>query len=112
MPSEGINTEIKLINMRIYVNDPTKTQAKVRIIIEITAGVIPGMPADEYSRRFIISSEEWYGEGDASTPEKAAQLKHNSEEAVMKMYGYAQEYARSLWNPKIVNWVTTNWLYL
>ena len=68
---------------------------RARILIEVVAGLIPNQPIPEFTRRFPISETTW-AEGDE----------------VMKTYGYAQEYSRSLWNPSRVNWVSLTWIYL
>lgn len=34
-----------------------------RILIQITAGVLPGTPIDEYTKTFGITSDEWYAQG-------------------------------------------------
>lgn len=70
---------------------------RLRIIIEVIAGIIPAEPMQEFTQKFYITEEQWE---DATGNE------------AMKVYGHAQEYMRSLWNPKIVNWVRLDWIYL
>lgn len=77
-----------------------------RVIIEVVAGVIPGTPIPEHTKRFGVSSDAWYGQG---------KYENNLEEArmeILQVYGTAQEYARNLMNPQILNWVKLEWVYL
>lgn len=84
------------------MNEPKR----VRIIIQVTAGIIPGEIMAEHSKQFIISSDAWYAEGEYAGKGKDAI------EEILKVYGFAQEYARNLMNPQALNWVNLNWLYL
>lgn len=77
-----------------------------RILIQITAGVLPGTPIDEYTKTFGITSDEWYAQG------KYDNKPNEAKQEILKIYGYAQEYARDLMNPKILNWVRFEWIYL
>lgn len=79
---------------------------RARIIIEVTAGVIPRQPIEEYTKRFVISSDAWYAQGQYEGKQEEAKLE------ILKIYGFAQEYMRNLMNPQAANWVTLNWLYL
>lgn len=74
-----------------------------RVIIEVVAGVIPQQPMEEYTKRWGITSAEWYGaEGDEA---RVSLLSARNKEA--------QEYAMSLMmRPDYVNWVRTDWLWL
>ena len=78
----------------------------VRVIIEVVAGVIPGTPIPEYTRRFYVTSDAWYMQGKYENKPKEAQ------DEVMQAYGMAHEYMRNLYNPQLVNWVRCNWIYL
>lgn len=77
-----------------------------RIIIEITGGVMPGEAIPEYTKRLTISSDAWFAQGIYENKPDAAK------QEVLRVYGYAQEYMRDLMNPKVLNWVNLNWLYL
>lgn len=74
-----------------------------RVIIEVVAGVIPQQPMEEYTKRWAITSDEWYK---AVGPGTAMELLAERNKA-------AQEYAMSLMmRPDLVNWVRTDWLWL
>lgn len=79
---------------------------RARIIIEVVGGVIPNQPMPELTRRFYISSDAWYKQGDYENKHDEAELE------VMKAYGLSQEYMRTLWNPSRINWVRCDWIYL
>lgn len=78
----------------------------LRILIEVTAGVIPGAAMPEYTKTFAITSDEWYAQGKYDGKAEEAKLE------ILKIYGFAQEYMRNLMNPQAVNWVQLNWIYL
>lgn len=82
------------------------TGTGVRIIIEVTAGLIPGQRMEKYTKQFIITSDAWYAQGAYDGKQEEAKLE------ILKIYGFAQEYARNLMNPQMLNWVNLNWLYL
>lgn len=79
--------------------------SSVRIAMEVQAGLIPGQPMPEYTKKFFISSDAWYASGEYVGKEQEAK------EEILKVYGYAQEYARNLMNPQILNWVRMDWIY-
>lgn len=81
-------------------------EERARIIIEVVAGVIPQNIMPEHTRRFVITSDVWYAQGAYEGKEQEAR------EEILKTFGYANEYMRSLWNPEHLNWVQMNWLYL
>lgn len=68
-----------------------------KVIIEIVVGLIPNEPIKELTKVIIITSKEW---------ESA------KGEDILKAYGFAQEYMRTLWDPRKFNWVQCNWIYL
>jgi hypothetical protein len=70
---------------------------------EVTAGLIPGQPMHEYTRRWGLTSTEWYGEDGNGSPQGVA-LYNASLVAAM-------EYARYLMNPQGLNWVRIDWIW-
>lgn len=72
-----------------------------RVIVEVSAGVVPERPEPELTRRWTLNSEEWHAAG--------------NDQAVMlaELNGRAQGYAGWLMlQPDRVNWVRTDWLWL
>jgi len=77
----------------------------LRIAMEVNAGLVPNQILPEFRKQFFIQSEVWYKEGDWKDKPEEAELE------IMKVYGTAQEYMRTLWNPSRVNWVRCDWIY-
>jgi hypothetical protein len=74
-----------------------------RVIIEVTAGVVPGHPEEEYGRRWALTTKEWE---DATGRGEEGQL-------LAELNGRAQGYAGWLMlQPANLNWVRTDWLWL
>ncbi len=64
---------------------------------EVVAGVIPGLPQRELTKRFVLNQAEW--ESQESTRIFA--------ERMNEVY----EYTRSLNNPAQLNWVNVSWIW-
>jgi hypothetical protein len=79
---------------------------RARILIEVVAGIIPEQKLPELTKQFAITSDAWYKQGKYEGKAEEAELE------VMKTFGLAQEYMRTLWNPQRVNWVRCDWIYL
>lgn len=68
--------------------------------IDVVAGVLPGTPMDELTRRYFLSSDDWNAEG----ADQSALLS--------EINGRAQGYAALLMlQPDRVNWVKTEWIW-
>jgi hypothetical protein len=75
--------------------DPT------RVAITVTAGVLPGISEDEFTRSWYISSDEWDAAADRAS------------ELLAERNGQAQGYAALLMlRPDRVNWVNVEWLWM
>lgn len=76
--------------------------SQARVIVEVVAGVIPGQPEPEFTKRWAVTSEQWYGVADEG--ERAALLAETN--------GKAQGYAGWLMlQPDRLNWVRTDWIW-
>jgi hypothetical protein len=78
-----------------------------RLIITVTAGLIPGDPMPAFTRYWGITSGEWEAAG--KTPfdvgeARATLLGERAEQAF--------DYARELQNPNRVNWVRVDWVWV
>jgi hypothetical protein len=72
-----------------------------RVLIEVTAGVVPGRAEVELTKRWAVTSAEWY--------EDAAK----QGELLSTRNGMALGYAGWLMmQPDRVNWVKTDWIWL
>lgn len=70
-------------------------EKSVKVVIEVMAGIIPGEPMDEYTRRWTLSREEF-----------------NDQNTYFQQLGWANIYALSLMNPVELNWVKMEWVWL
>ena len=72
----------------------------IRVIIEVTAGIIPGQPMEQYTQKWAITSEEW-------------QVSTDQAFLLAITNGRAQGYAGWLMmQPNSINWVRTDWIWL
>ena len=77
--------------------------ASAKLLIEVVAGLVPGTPMPEFTRRWGWTSDD----------QEALAL--GNEEAKKKwiaIAGESREYAATLENPQQVNWVRRDWLWL
>lgn len=75
----------------------------LRLMIEVTAGVLPGTPDPAHSRGYNITSDEW---------EKAEEAGLTGP-LLAELNGQAQGYAALLMlQPDALNWVRTEWVWL
>ena len=73
---------------------------KARAGIDVVAGVLPGTPEPEYTKRFFLTSEEWDGGSEKGV------------NALVEMNGKAQAHAMMLMlQPHRLNWVKTEWIW-
>jgi hypothetical protein len=73
---------------------------RARIVLEVTAGLIPGQALPEHTKRWAITEAEWQ-----DTANRANLLAERN--------GQMQGYANLLMlQPDQLNWVRTDWIYL
>lgn len=72
----------------------------IKAIWEVTAGVMPNFPIDDYYKRWHLLSREWDGGSEKG--------RERYEDLVAKVAHYAQ----SIQNPSGVNWVRMEWTWL
>lgn len=81
-----------------------------RLIVEVVAGLIPGRPEDEFTKRWAITSTEWQ---EALKADRVAQEGDESGWRLLnERAALADEYARTLRNPNRLNWVRVDWVWL
>jgi hypothetical protein len=74
-----------------------------RVGVDVVAGLIPGQPMPEYTRRWFITSDEWTVAG--RTPDGQSEL-------LATVNGKAQGYAGLLMlQPDRLNWVQVQWVW-
>lgn len=77
--------------------------AQARILLEVTAGLIPGTPEKELTKQWAVTSDEWL------------QATERGEQGLLlsTRNGQAQGYAGWLMmQPDRCNWVRTDWIWL
>jgi hypothetical protein len=86
-----------------------------KLIIEVTAGVLPGQVEAKFTRQWTVTSAEW----ERATREDEACLAADDQGHAFYRYllvngraAQADEYARLLRNPERFNWVRTDWVWL
>lgn len=81
-----------------------------RVLLEVTAGLIPGRPETELTRQWAITSTEWKAAGEQVPSDLEA---GKQSELLAERNGRALAYANLLMlQPDRVNWVRTDWIWL
>ncbi len=87
-----------------------------RLIIEVRAGVLPGKPMPEHTRRWGFTSAQWEAMNDRTELDKPVQERsdkwHEARTLWFRVHGESREYQASLENPGAFNWVERTWLWL
>ena len=112
--SSGRSLEYKLDKLDELVENPTRSEEmteeqeehpagiqSARCGVDVMAGVLPGTPEDEFTRRFYITSAEWHN---AKGDEQA----HLLTDLAGKANGYA---TYLMLQPDRLNWVKTEWIW-
>jgi hypothetical protein len=74
-----------------------------KLLIEVQAGVIPGTPEPEFTKRWGWTSVE---QENLVKGDPAAKAQY------IRIAGESREYAASLEDPQRFNWVRRDWLWL
>jgi hypothetical protein len=75
-----------------------------RVIVEVAAGLVPGQQEEEFTKRWMISSDDWHALDDAPADQSALLAEVN---------GRATGYAGLLMlQPDKFNWVRTDWRWV
>lgn len=73
---------------------------QARCAVDVVAGVIPGTPEEAFTRRFVVTSEEWHAEG------------ANQAELLSDLAGKASAWATyCMLQPDRLNWVKLEWVW-
>lgn len=67
---------------------------------EVTAGIVPGTPEPEFTKRWGMTSSEWH-----DVPREQAKTRFEELEAE------AERYAHDLREPARLNWVRLDWVW-
>lgn len=79
-------------------------KARLKAAWEVRAGVVPGHALDEYTKRFVYTSDEYEEDG-----------KHASELAYQPIFmvkmAQATSYHQQVSNPQILNWTELTFIW-
>lgn len=74
-----------------------------RLVLEVVAGLIPGQPIDEHTRRYAMTSQQW----------EQAKTEGKTGDVLAELVGRANGYATLLMlQPDQFNWVRLDWIWL
>lgn len=90
--------------------DKVTPGVRARCCWEVVAGLIPGQPMPEFTRRWTITGEYWE-KINAMSDEEFFKEFPEGKSNFQKFQIEAQEYARSLTDPRRVNWVRVDWIW-
>ena len=74
-----------------------------KALIEVVAGVIPGTPMPEHTKRWSYTSDEY---------EQDMKAKLNEPTIFSARLQEAHDYAMGLSNPAYMNWVRVDWIWV
>lgn len=89
------------------INSDAGKLVSAKLIIEVVAGVLPGTPMKEHTRRW-----GWTSEDQAALADACHELHFAAQEKYCRIAGESREYAASLEDPHRFNWVQRVWLWL
>ena len=86
------------------MSDISTGTGQLKCAWEVRAGVIPGHPMPEHTKRWYITSEVWHRENEMSEQEFKA---HHPDgiSTFARFCDDAHDYAKSLQDPRYLNWV-------
>jgi hypothetical protein len=87
-----------------------------KLLVEVCAGLVPGTPIPELTKRWCITGHEWQAtnnrENLPADPIAALAEVNKRLEPWDTVHATATEYARRLMNPGAVNWVRLDWIWV
>jgi hypothetical protein len=92
------------------MSDKTTEGTRARRCWEVVAGIIPGLPIQEHTRRWVITGEYWERINEM-TDEEFTKAHPDGKSSYVKFGEEAQEYARSLIDPRGLTWVRVDWIW-
>lgn len=78
--------------------------AQLKAAWEVRAGLIPGQPMNEYSKRFFYTSDEYEEDG-----KHAADLEYHP--IFMRKMAEAASYHMQMSNPRMLNWAELTFIW-
>jgi hypothetical protein len=74
-----------------------------KAIFQVHAGIVPGHPIPELSKRWTYSSEDY---------RKDCEMAKEQETKFTALLKEAHAYALQTTDPRLVNWVTVEWIWI
>ena len=93
--------------------DNVSSQAEtdlLRAAWEVRAGVVPGVAMPELTKRWLLTSETFYQEDHMSAEEFKAKFP-DGRSTYAQYRDEAYDYAKSLNDPRTLNWVEVSWIW-
>lgn len=113
-PAQEVEAEkerrARLLSNPMEYDGKTGTLESAKVIIEVTAGVIPGTPEPQFTRRWAITSREWEEAQQKDMMEDG--IFHPMAELLVLRAAQADAYAMMLRDPSRINWTRTDWIWL
>ncbi len=82
----------------------------LRCAWEVRAGILPGRPMPEHTKRWFITSETWELENQQWSDEEFKK-RFPEGSTFLRFQELAHEYAKGLNDPRYLNWVSVEWLW-
>lgn len=109
--AEMAREALKPLERTLGPKDVISAGVRARAYWEVFGGVIPGRPVDEYTRRWVLTSETMEREDQMSDE----QFKREFPEGKSTFAQYREAafaYAQEIMDPRGLNWVRVDWTWL
>jgi hypothetical protein len=83
----------------------------VRCVWEVRGGVVPGHSMPEFTRRWILTAGTWHKEKEMSEEEFRESFP-DGRSTFARYRDEAYEYAKSLMDPRALNWARVDWTWM
>lgn len=100
---------ITMPGIKFTERDTVSPGRRAKACFEVTAGIVPGTAMPEHTRRWLLTSETFHSEMEMSDADFKAV--RNGVSTFVEYRDAAYEYARTLVNPKALNWVRVDWIW-
>ena len=91
--------------------DKATPGSRARMCWEVVAGLVPGSPIPELTRRWTVSSETYYRIMELPQEDYDKEFPAHAGNPIREFQKEAEDYAAALTNPAHVNWVRVDWIY-
>lgn len=92
------------------MSDTVTPGTRLRCSWEVRAGIVPGSPMMEHTKRWHLTSEQWEIENQM-TDDQFKVAHPDGRSTFAKFQTAAYDYANSLTDPRGLNWVSVEWIW-